>query len=100
MRRITDRSAVPDALPQSSGVSSTERRVLTAPGPVAKAAARVAALPEQRWILQQSREVRCSYAEQVLGHPDEELQQQIWMLRQSEAVRESYIAEVLLVPGG
>ena len=80
--------------------SSTERRVLTAPGPVAKAAARVAALPEQRWILQQTREVRQSYAENVLGRPDEELQQQIWMLRQSKAVRESYIDDVLLAEGG
>ena len=80
--------------------SSTERRVLTAPGPVAKAAARVAALPEQRWILQQTREVRQSYAENVLGRPDEQLQQQIWMLRQSKAVRESYIAEVLLSGDG
>jgi len=80
--------------------SSTERRVLTAPGPVAKAAARVAALPEQRWILQQTREVRQSYAESVLGRPEEELQQQIWMLRQSKAVRESYIEDVLLAEGG
>jgi hypothetical protein len=78
--------------------SNTERRVLTAPGPVAKAAARVAALPEQRWMLQQSREVRQSFADEVLGRPDADLRQQIWMLRQSKAVRESYIAEVLL-PG-
>ena len=77
-------------------MSSTERRVLTAPGPVARAAARVTALPEQRWLLQQPREIRCSYAEEVLGHADEELQQQIWMLRQNKAVRESYIAQVLL----
>jgi hypothetical protein len=77
-------------------VSSTERAVLTAPGPVARAAARVAALPEQRWLLQQPREVRRSYADEVLGRPDEELQQQIWMLRQSRQVRETYIAQVLL----
>jgi hypothetical protein len=80
--------------------SPTERRVLTAPGPVAKAAARVAALPEQRWILQQPREVRQSYAEHVLGRPDEDLRQQTWMLRQSKAVRESYIEQVLLAEGG
>jgi hypothetical protein len=76
--------------------STTERRVLTAPGPVARAAARVAALPEQRWILCQPREVRQSYAENVLDRPDEALQRQIWMLRQTQAVRESYIAHVLL----
>ncbi len=74
--------------------------MLTSPGPVARAAARVASLPEQRWILQQPREVRQSYAEHVLGRPDERLQQQIWMLRQAKAVRESYIAHVLLATGG
>ena len=76
--------------------SNAERRVLTAPGPVARAAARVAALPEQRWILTQPRQVRQSYADHVLGRPDEALQQQIWMLRQKQAVRESYISDVLL----
>jgi len=80
--------------------SPTERRVLTAPSPVAKAAARVATLPEQRWILCQPRDVRQSYADDVLGRPDEALQQQIWMLRQEKDVRESYIAEVLLAPEG
>ena len=80
--------------------TNTERRVLTAPGPVARAAARVAALPEQRWILQQPRDVRRSYAESVLGRPDEDRQQQIWMLRQTRAVRESYIKHVLLAEHG
>jgi len=80
--------------------SSTERRVLTAPGPVAKAAARVATLPAQRWILGQPRDVRQSYADHVLGRADEALQQQIWMLRQKQEVRESYIAEVLLAAEG
>ena len=76
--------------------NATERRILTAPAPVARAAAKVAALPEQRWILCQPRAVRESFAEEVLGKADEELQQQIWMLRQPKAVRESYIADVLL----
>ena len=80
--------------------NATERRILTAPTPVARAAAKVAALPEQRWILLQPREVRQSYAEEVFGRPDEALRQQIWMLRQSKAVRESYIAGVLLGAGG
>jgi hypothetical protein len=74
---------------------ATERRVLTAPGAIARAAARMAAEPEQRWILCQPREVRQSFADEVLGRPDMELRQQIWMLRQPKAVRESYIAEVL-----
>jgi hypothetical protein len=80
-------------------VSSTERRVLTAPGPVARAAARMTALPEQRWLLAQPREVRLSFADDVLGHPDARLRQQVWMLRQPRAVRESYIAEVLQADG-
>jgi len=75
--------------------NANERRILTSPGPVARAAAKVAALPEQRWILCQPREVRQSFAEEVLGRPDEELRRQIWMLRQNKNVRESYIAEVL-----
>ena len=81
-------------------MSSTERRVLTSPGPLARAAARWAGLPEQRWLLQQPREIRQSYADEVHGRPDEELHAQIWMLRQPKAVRESYIAEVLLAPEG
>ena len=124
--------------------TETERSILTAPGPVARAASYaareperydlvlggeglpgegpvaepgerqeragardgrqvrypVAALPEQRWILCQPRDVRESYADHVLGRPDEALQQQIWMLRQKEEVRESYIAEVLLAAEG
>jgi hypothetical protein len=81
-------------------VSSTERRVLTAPDPVARAAARLAGEREQRWMLCQPRAVRQSFAEEVFGRPDAELRQQVWMLRQSEAVRESYIADVLLADGG
>ena len=79
---------------------SNERRILTAPAPVARAAAKVAALPEQRWILLQPREVRQSFADEVLGQPDEERKQQIWMLRQTKDVRESYIADVLLAADG
>ena len=75
--------------------SATERRVLTAPAPVARAAARVAQLPEQRWILSQPREVRQSFADEVHGRKDADRRQQIWMLRQSKAVRESYISAVL-----
>ena len=46
------------------------------------------------------RAIRQSYADEVLGHPDEPLQQQIWMLRQTQAVRESYIKQVLLAHEG
>jgi len=81
-------------------VSSTERRVLTAPDAVARAAARLAGDREQRWMLCQPRAVRQSFAEEVFGRPDEELRQQVWMLRQSKAVRESYIEQVLLAEHG
>jgi hypothetical protein len=81
-------------------VSAAQRRILTAPAPVARAAARIAALPEQRWILCQPREVRLSFAEEVLGHPDGDRRQQIWMLRQPRDVRESYIRQVLLAGDG
>ncbi len=75
--------------------AATERLVLTAPNAIARAAGLMAALPEQRWILNQPREIRQSFADEVLGHADMELRQQIWMLRQPREVRESYIAEVL-----
>jgi hypothetical protein len=75
---------------------STERRVLLAPDAVARAAARVAREPEQRWMLRQSRAVRRSFCEEVFGRPDADLRQQVWMLRQSDAVRESFVREVLL----
>ena len=78
---------------------SAERQVLLAPDAVARAAARVARLPEQRWMLRQPKSVRRSFCEEVLGRPDEELRQQVWMLRQPDAVRESYIRDVLLANG-
>ena len=81
-------------------MSSTERRVLTAPDAVARAAARLAGDREQRWMLSQPRAVRQSFAEEVFGRPDEEKHQQVWMLRQSKAVRESYIEHVLLAEDG
>jgi hypothetical protein len=81
-------------------VSTTERRVLTAPDAVARAATRLAGDREQRWMLCQPRAVRQSFAEEVFGRPDAEKRQQVWMLRQSKAVRESYITDVLLAEGG
>jgi hypothetical protein len=76
-------------------VSSTELRVLTAPDPVARAAARFTPEREQRWMLCQPRAVRRSFAEEVFGRPDADLRQQVWMLRQPREVRESYIEQVL-----
>jgi hypothetical protein len=76
--------------------SATERSILTAPGPVARTAARAAREPEQRWMLTQPREVRRSFADEVFGRPDATERQEIWMLRQPKAVRESFIKQVLL----
>jgi hypothetical protein len=76
-------------------MSEVERRVLLAPGAIAKAASRLAPDPEQRWMLCQPAAVRRSYAEQVLGRPGEERLQEAWMLRQPEAVRQSFVEHVL-----
>jgi hypothetical protein len=76
-------------------VPSAERQVLTAPDVVAKAAARMAPDPEQRWMLAQPRRVRRSFADEVFEHPDQERRQEIWMLRQDDDVRESFITKVL-----
>jgi hypothetical protein len=77
-------------------MASAERQVLLAPDTVARAAARMAREPEQRWMLCQPRSVRRSFCEEVLGRPDADLRQQVWMLRQPDGVRESYVREVLL----
>ena len=78
---------------------SAQYRVLTAPGPVARAAARVAGDAARRWLLAQPRAVRVSFADEVLEDADDDVRQQVWMLRQPKAVRESYIREVLLAGG-
>ena len=75
--------------------SATERSILTAHAAVARTAAYAVAEPEQRWMLRQPRNVRCSFAEEVFGRPDATERQEIWMLRQPKAVRESFVREVL-----
>lgn len=75
---------------------SAERQILTAPDPIARAAAPMAPEPEQRWMLKQPRDLRRSFADEVFGRPDEEERQQLWMLRQPRAVRESFAREVLM----
>ena len=76
--------------------SATERSILTAPGPVARAAAHAVREPQQRWMLAQPREVRRDFAEQVFGREDADRRQEVWMLRQPKALRESFIEQVLL----
>jgi hypothetical protein len=113
---------------ETTRLSGTERSVLLAAGPVARAASRAASKPEQRWMLTQPREVRrsfvaqvidaggtrlaqerwmllqdddvrASYADKVLRTAPEPDRRQIWMLGQPRAVRESYVREVLDAPG-
>jgi hypothetical protein len=74
---------------------SAERQVLLAPDVVAKQAARLAPLPEQRWMLRQARSLRKTFATEVFEQDHEEIRQQIWMLRQPVDVRESFIEHVL-----
>jgi hypothetical protein len=76
-------------------VSATARRLLLAPGPVARAAALAAQAPEERWMLCQDREVRRSYVEHVVDRPDDPHAQERWMLAQADEVRMSYVREVL-----
>ena len=70
-----------------------ERRVLTAPDAIARAASRCAADAEQAWILRQPRTLRRSFAEEAYGHGA--TAEQIWMLRQPDHVREDYVRQVL-----
>jgi len=76
-------------------MSSLERQILTAPDVVARAAAAAVTDPRQRWMLRQPRAVRRSYADEVLGRPDEDRLAEAWMLLQADDVRRSYVAEVL-----
>jgi hypothetical protein len=77
------------------GVTSTERSLLLAPDPIARAAAWMAREPEQRWMLCQPRAVRRSYVTDVVDRDHAANAEESWMLRQDETVRESYIAQVL-----
>ena len=72
-----------------------ERQILMAPDVVARAAAAVAPDREARWMLRQSRELRQSFAEDVLEAADRELAQEVWMLQQPLPVRLSFANEVL-----
>ena len=76
-------------------MSATERSLLLAPGPIARAAALMAREPEQRWMLCQPREVRHSYVAEVVDRPDLQNAAEIWLLGQPDAVRASYVRGVL-----
>ena len=73
-----------------------QKQVLLGPAPLRRAAAARVERAEEAWMLRQPREVRRTYAAQVLdAEGDLQLLTEIWMLRQPESVRESYIEEVL-----
>jgi hypothetical protein len=72
-----------------------QRSVLLAPAAIAKAAATQVKLPEEQWMLRQSKQVRTSYVKEVLDRGGEERLAQIWLLRQPQDIRESYIKHVL-----
>ena len=76
-------------------MSATDRSLLLAPGPIARAAALLAREPEQRWMLCQPLEVRRSYVADVLDRPDLDNAAEIWLLGQSDPVRASYVRDVL-----
>jgi hypothetical protein len=76
-------------------VSGAARRVLLAPGAIARAAALVITSREQRWMLYQSREVRGSYVEDVVDRADDPHAEERWMLSQTDAIRLSYVDDVL-----
>ena len=70
--------------------------MLLGPDVLSRAAASRTNLPEEQWMLRQSKAVRASYVREVLDKGgDVELRSQIWMLGQSEQVRESYARDVL-----
>ena len=68
------------------------KRVLLGPAALRRAAARQATDDRERWMLQQSTEVRRSFVREVL---EKGVNEEAWMLRQPDHVRESYVAEVL-----
>lgn len=71
------------------------KRVLLAPAPVRRAAARRAPGERERWMLRQNRNVRASYVREVLNRGGGSALEEAWMLRQPDEVRESYVREVL-----
>ena len=82
-------------MPAITPAQRLQRSVLLAPAAIAKAAATQVKLPEEQWMLRQSKHVRASYVSEVLDRGGEERLAQIWLLRQPQDVRESYIRHVL-----
>ena len=70
--------------------------MLLGPAFLRRAAAKRAALPEERWMLVQPPAVRESFVAEVHDRGgDPELLRQVWMMRQPDEVRERYLREIL-----
>jgi hypothetical protein len=76
-------------------MATLDRKILTGPDWVARAAAGAVRDRRQRWMLRQPRHVRRSYAAEVHGREDEDRLAERWMLLAPDAVRRSYVDEVL-----
>ncbi len=74
---------------------AADRQILTAPDAIARAAAPLAPEREQRWMLKQPRELRASFAREVLLPDPEAPREMIWMLFQDDATCRSYARYVL-----
>lgn len=83
----------PDEVPLTLG--TVARAVLLGPDAVARAAASLDADPQRRWLLRRPREVRRSFAEEVIDAGGSRRQQERWLLLQDKATRESFVTEVI-----
>lgn len=77
-------------------LTATQRRVLLAPGAVARLAASTRPEPEEQWLLRQPAAVRRAFVHEVVDEGRGlRLAMERWMLRQPDAVREQYLREVV-----
>ncbi len=83
----------PDEVPLTLG--TVARAVLLAPDAVARAAASLDADRQRRWLLRQPREIRRSFAEEVIDAGGTKRQQERWLLLQNKATRLSFVTEVI-----
>jgi hypothetical protein len=83
----------PDDVPLTLG--TVARAVLLAPDAVARAAASLDTDSQRRWLLRRPRDVRRSFAEEVIDAGGTKRLQERWLLLQDEETRESFVAEVI-----
>lgn len=71
------------------------RRVLLAPGTLARALAAADDDPERRWMLRLPRDVRRSFVAEVIDRGADRRGQERWLLGQADEICRSYADEVL-----